>query len=142
MLGAFLASCVGSSPSVTLSGASINDTDGVSATAGIRFNSDGTIDKNEGGVYSQIGSTTDWIIPNGAASADYDVRYTTAASPNDFTAKAAAQNTWIDLGANREWSLTLSSPDTHLTGDITFEIRNPGGVTVATGVYSFTATVV
>ena len=120
---------------VTLSGASItHNGGGGGATAGIRFNADGTVDKREGGTYTQISSTTDWISPNGLATSDYEVRYTSASKA--FDTEAAAEDTWIALGSNREWNLSASGDVDGLT--CTFEIRI-GGVTQDTGAYSFTA---
>jgi hypothetical protein len=125
---------------VTLSGETIQDgvLDPANATAGIRFNTDGTIDKLVGVTYTQIDSATDWIIPNGQASIDFDVRFT--APTGTWTSEAAAVNTWIDLGTNREWYVQQTSPGTNSI-TCTFEIRDKAGTTVGSGVYLCDATV-
>jgi hypothetical protein len=95
---------------LTLSGGSAQDTDaGASATAGFRFNTDGTVDRLQGSSYTQISAATDWIIPNQAADSTY---------------------VWIDLGTNREYKLVNSGGDLK-SNTCDFEIRNDAGTTVA-----------
>lgn len=123
---------------VTVSGEAVNDSDSGGATGGIRFNSDGTIDKLEGASYSQIDSGTDWIIPNIAASGDFDVRCTNVSSgtSDDWTTEPAAEDVWINLGSDREWKMAVSAPfGLHdLTCD--FEVRYNGGAAEDTGTFT------
>ena len=127
---------------VTLSGESVS-VNGALADAGIRFNSDGTVDKVENGTYTQVDSSTDWIIPNGAASSLYDVRITNVVdiggSPEGFNhASAAAEDVWINLGANREWAVenvgTGGSSSVGYTFDV--EIRYNGGSVLDSASYT------
>jgi len=91
---------------VTLSGETISDIvdDPANAEVRIIFRADGTIDKYEGGVTTQIDAGTDWIIPNGAANAGYDVGYS-GLTGGVFTTESAAEDTTINLGADRTWVL-------------------------------------
>lgn len=128
---------------VTLSGQTISTTGTgqSSAYAGIRFNTDGTVDefKSHGaGSWVQIDSATDWIIPNAAASnATYHVRVQSTPPTDDFTTKPGANGTWFALtggsGANREWGVEDfdGAIETAVnTGNVTFEISDDGGSTV------------
>ena len=140
-----LAQMAGPNPLVTLSGQTVSDVEfGRVCTAGIRFNSDGTVDELVDSTYTQIDTTTDWIIPNAAASTDFDVRITSVtwnSSSTGFLTEAASEDTWIDLGSNREWS--VRDTDSSGSGDkdvqFTVEIRNGAGVTVDTGSYRLIA---
>jgi hypothetical protein len=116
---------------LTLSGGSAQDIDsGASATAGFRFNTDGTVDRLQGSSYTQISAATDWIIPNQAADSTYDVRITNIGVGDPFTDLAAAEDVWIDLGTNREYKLVNSGGDLK-SNTCDFEIRNDAGTTVA-----------
>lgn len=123
---------------VTLSGENVTDLSAGTSVAGIRVNADGTIDRYtaENG-YEQIDSSTDWIIPNGSASGDYDVRVTSVFPPGSFTSSPGTDGDWFALSSNREWllSLTGSSGD---SDEVTFtlEIRDGSDVTQDTGSYS------
>jgi hypothetical protein len=109
------------------------------STAGLRFNSDGTKDTNIDGAYSQSGASTDWIVPNGFASADYDIRYT-ALTGDALTSAPAAENVWIDLGSDRLFAVSRSSIGVS-TSTLTIEIRGPDGTTLDTCTQTFTAEV-
>jgi hypothetical protein len=120
----------------SITGFEITPTD---SYAGIRFNADGTVDQNIDQTYSSRSGSTDWIIPNGFASGDYDVRYT-AHTGTAFTTAAAAEDTWIALSAAREWTLIRSGLGIS-SCTATFQIRDPAGTTVASQVISFLAEV-
>lgn len=100
------------------------------ATCGFRFNSDGTVDKEEETVYSQVNNGTDWIIPNSDASTTYYIRATqisltaneTAASIFD-TLEGDVLSTWLTLGGaqTREWRLKVNSNSVG-SGDYTWVI--------------------
>ena len=124
---------------VTLSGEDIVDNDSGSAQVHIIFRADGTVDKKEGATTTQIDTGTDWVIPNVAANATYDVRFV-GLTGDAFTAEAASVNTWIDLGSDRTWSLEKSIPGGY-DNSVTFEIRGGGGTTLDTAVYTFTLVV-
>ena len=136
-----IAAAAGKGPLVTLSGETIIDGSTIRATtAGIRVGSNGIIEKLVNVTLTQIDSATDWIIPNNAASIDYDVRITNVVFTTGtvFSAAAAVEDTWIDLGTDRSWNVAdtdSSTPagDTFITFDL--QIRDPSGVTVASTEY-------
>lgn len=108
---------------VAISGESISGSD--ANPVGIRINTDGTIDSRANGSYTQIDSTTDWIIPNGAANSDYEVRITNVVwtQGSAFTTEAATEDTWIDMSAAREWSVTDTNPSSPGIQDVTFDLE-------------------
>jgi hypothetical protein len=126
---------------VTVSGElNINDASASrTCRAGIRVNSDGTIDKYLNSTYTQIDSSTDWIIPNGDADSTYDVRITNVvwAFGSSFDVEAAAEDAWIDLGFSREWSIEDSSSGGAGKKRVTFDvqIRKDAGAALDTGTY-------
>lgn len=128
-------------PTTTLSGEFVSAWElGAQSTAGIRFNSDGTVDKNDDGTYSQVDSATDWIIPNASAPSDYQIRVTATPPGNDFTSEPAVPGTWVTLDSNREWQVQTSSPSSFLdTGYFTVEIRKGSGPVEASGSYRLRA---
>ncbi len=108
-------------------------------SAGVRVNADGTVDGVtyiNGGAPNgiQVSAATDWIIPNAIANGDYDVRMVSPTGAA-LTTLAATENTWIALSADRLWSVERGSVGTSTAG-FGLEIRDPLGVTVATGTYS------
>ena len=133
-------------PFYTLSGATIQDsTTSRDAIAGVRVNPDGTVDKLINATYTQISVGTDWIIPNGFADADHDVRITNAVwtfpAAESFFFKSANEDAWVDLGTAREWIVkdTSSSPGGLKLVTFDIEIRDPAADTVATGSYTLDA---
>lgn len=117
---------------VNLDGESINSTGSGTRTAGLRVNSDGTVDKRIQTTYSQIDNATDWIIPNSASADDtYHVRMTVDAG-DAFT---SGPSSWVNVNTNPVWYLQDSAP---LTNTCTLEISNDGGSTTLTsGTYVF-----
>lgn len=111
------------------------------AIAGIRVNTDGTIDKRELGIYTQIDSATDWIIPNGAASSSYEFRITSVTFNigSVFFIQAAAANTWINMAAAREWTVQDANPfgDGEVDVDFLLEVRlGSSGSAITNGSYT------
>ena len=108
------------------------------SVAQLRFNMDGTVDENENlGGYVQIDPATDWIIPNNLASGQYEVRYTNL-TVGAFSAEAAAEDVWIDLSADRQWTISRAILGTStVTAD--FQIRRNGGAVLATAEYTLEA---
>jgi len=129
----------------TLTGDNINVTDGASpynTRSGIRVNADGTLDKafSVNGdllAYTQIDSATDWVIPNGAASADHDVRITAVTHNGHagWNASASEEDAWIDLGSDRLWDIQSSAEET-INTDFTLEIRDASAATVASTAFN------
>ena len=91
---------------VTLSGETIEHIvdDPFNAEVGIRFNADGTVDKNVGGSFSQIDSLTDWIIPNAGANAGYDLAYTDKTG-SAWNNEASPEDTTVNMGTDRVYRL-------------------------------------
>lgn len=86
-----------STGTVTVSGESIL----ASAASGpvnaqLLINTDGTLDKNDNGTVSQIDAGTDWIIPNSAASSDYEVRFTNLVG-TPAGATTLTENIWAPI---------------------------------------------
>lgn len=114
---------------VTLSGAVILGTGNPTGTAGLRVNSDGTIDRyrSQDGVWTQINASTDWIIPNSAASEKtYHVKYyaATGTSPS-----GSPLNTWLNVSTNPAWTLTTGTTASY---NGTLSISDDGGSTTLT----------
>lgn len=129
---------------VTVSGEYISDIGAASAcTAGVRFNSDGTVDKLVHGTWYQIDASTDWIDPNGDADSTYDVRITNVSwtAGSSFNVSAAAEDIWINLGSNREWSVidTNSGPAGIQNVSFTVEIRKDDGPVLDSATYTLVA---
>ena len=96
---------------------------GTGEVAGIRYNADGTVDNNIDGVYTQVNSSTDWIIPNSAASSAYQIR----ATLNSGDTPDGTLGSWLALSSNREWTLTS-------TGSCSLNIEiGYGGVAESSG---------
>ncbi len=133
-------SAMGRGAVVTLSGENIATVDGVTpynSQCGIRINTDGTIDSMKilnGGakVYTQLAAPTDWIAPNAAATSVYEVRVTSVTGT--FDAAAAADDVWIAISSNREWSIVKTDAGIE-TVDFDVEIRYASGAALAAGTY-------
>lgn len=120
---------------VTVSGQTVDASTAApgTATAGVRFNSDGTVDQRVQAAYSQIDSGTDWIIPNaaGAASGTY-IRATEVSASGSPLTKNGTMNTWTLLTSDQEWSAVRSGASVGTsTWTITIEIAaDSGGVDI------------
>jgi hypothetical protein len=133
---------VGPPGTVNLDGHTINDTRGSgTATAGIRFNTDGTVDRLIDATYTQIDAGTgDWLV-SGTNDNLWEVRFTNKVG-NAWNSQAAAENAWIAISAAREWYIQDTNPNEPTgTKDITcdFEIRYNGGTVLASAEYIFKA---
>jgi len=107
----------------------------------VRINTDGTVDKYLEPTYTQIDSSTDWIIPNGAASALYEVRITNIVDIGGDTLTwetgSAARDTWLAISSNLQWKVLAAGPggaDSH-GAQFDMEVRFNGGAVLATGAY-------
>ena len=93
---------------VTVSGEVIDDS-GVGARtyiARLRLLSTGTTDKRENTTTTQIDASTDWIIPNGAAPDDYEVRYVSHTGQALNGSTNLTENNWAALTSNAIMTLT------------------------------------
>lgn len=134
---------VATPPTLTLSGQTVINTGAGVQTSGIRVNSDGTVDENNNGVFTQIDTSTDWVVPVGFAPDDYEVRVAAAPPGDAFTNSPGADGTWFALTSNREWNVVEANPtvgSTLDTGNFTIEIRkgSSGGADVS-GTYNVQA---
>lgn len=132
----------GVSWTVNLDGQTISFSSTANRWAGVRINTDGTVDRRGGtsGNYVQIDSGTDWIIPNGSASSDFEVYCTVnSSSGSGLDAGSAATDTWLALSTNREWFCSRTTVGTD-SANLTISIRYNGGATLDSGTYALTAT--
>lgn len=120
---------------VTLSNNSVSVFDPNDGTAGFRFNSDGTVDRRQFFSYVQVFADTNWIIPNGEASADYEIR---ASILSGSISGGDALDTWLSLGSNREWYVSCSGNNI-VTATIVVSIRFDGGPVLAFASFSMEA---
>jgi hypothetical protein len=139
---------------VTLSDNTISHL-GTAATrsAGLRIHMDGTVTQLNTYLDISIAPTTDWIIPNGSASASYDVRITNlvwismdegfilspsgtdtfSRPPNPAWdgASDGDEDTWYDLGTDREWYMFDNDSTTGIgVQHATFNMQIRRGTTI------------
>ena len=139
MAGALAASGV-FVPSVNLDGQVVTNVDAPAPVlAGIRVKSDGTVERALDASWSQVDAATDWIIPNGAASGDYEVRATEIAQTGGAT-RSGTTGSWLALSSTRTWTIQKEIGTGTATWDLTLEIRK-GSTTLASGTYELTVTV-
>ena len=127
---------------VTLTDASISHvTPSPAAVALLTINTDGTVDKTEGVTVTQINPTTDWIIPNGLASSQYEVKWDviSGTSPNTKTTWPT-EATYFDLSTVRTIGHTLGTTAT-VGGVLRISIRRNGGAIIDTADFTFNAQV-
>ena len=124
------------SAQVTLSGGSASDLETApgTASAGFRINADGTVDREEGGVFTQISVLRDWIRPASAASGDYEVRCTIDSGDGPVNA-----GTWFALSSDVLFQIVQSGTGTK-SGTWTIEIRR-NSVIADSGSYTASAQV-
>lgn len=123
--GLLLLAAIGGSvpPTITVSGETVSEAAPGHAIAGIRFNSDGTVDGHSlvSGYY-QVDSGTDWRIPNGSG-AGYHVR----ATLDSGDTPTGTLSSWLALSTSREWYFDI------LTGskncNLTIAVSDDGGST-------------
>jgi len=142
-----VAAGVGSMGTVTVSGEAIAD---VNATpmVGVRFNTDGTIDKRTGTsgapTYTPIDTATDWIVPNSRASKrTFHVQATLNAESGGGT-KLGTLSSWLEVSTAREWSIErLSGAGSGTsTWDLDIAISDDAGsTTLDTGLFEMDAVI-
>lgn len=129
----------GGGGTVTLSGETVNR-DGTLDVVGIYVygsssGSQGQVDKREGSTYTQIDTTTDWVIPNSAAGDGYHIKCTITSDIGGdpgFTG-GSGTGSWLSLTGvtSRFWIAEPPGPYGADSKDITFtlEISDDGGST-------------
>lgn len=127
---------------ITISGEVVSVTGPAgSIVAGIRFNTDGSIDKRENSVYTQVDPGEYWSNePETGIGSNYDVRALSAGKTGTWSQAAEIDDTWIQISANREWVVLRFTAGTKQC-IATFEMRNTGsGSALDDAVYDCTAT--
>jgi hypothetical protein len=111
------------------------------AGAGIRFNTDGTIDREDDtNGFVAWNAATDWIIPRGGDASAYEVRCTNIAL-DTWSTEPAAEDAWVAISEARTWLFSVPAPlgEHSLTCD--FEIRTgSSGAAEDSGSFTFTVT--
>ncbi len=123
-------------PKVTVSGENVSVVHATGGQAGIEFNTDGTVDKNEDGPRTQVDVATDWIIPNAAAPDDYQIFATVTAGVDPDVAQSDAIDTWLVLTSQRKWSVDAITDKTQKDCTLDISIRKGTGPTLDTGSYN------
>lgn len=128
---------------VTLSGEAIADQAGGDRLyrAALVIRTDGTLDKIENTTTTQIDSGTDWIDPNGDASADFEFKYELDSGDALDVSSSVAASTWLavssDIFLEQRWAAGAGIGSKAST--ITVSVRFDGGSVIDTGVFTLTA---
>jgi len=107
-----------------------------SATAGIRFNSDGTLQTRANAAYTSVSG--EWLTPSGDGSA-YRVRATLSSGP--APSSGPALSTWHALTVNIEWSKLRSGIGSDADTVLFIEIDKGDGVVIDSATITLQATV-
>ncbi len=101
-----------------------------SGTAVWQFHIDGTVWKDGEGAAVQVNASTDWVIPNGAASGQYDLKWDQVSgdAPTNSVGNIA-ENTWTALSS--QINVGAFAGGSYETGIVTVSIRFNGGATLA-----------
>jgi hypothetical protein len=103
--------------------------------AGVRFNSDGSIDE-QGAAISTFGQINagEWQEDEPSSiGADFDIRCTVI-NDGAWDTEAQTLNVWINLGTNRLWGVNIlnSNSPTLATCNADFEIRDAATLAILT----------
>jgi hypothetical protein len=113
------------------------------STVGIRFNTDGTVEKrqttNGGTTWTSHGT---WIDPASAITGNEEVRFTNfnGTGGGDWTSEAAADDTWVAISATRTWEMNETTSNS-LSFTCDFEVRDTS-TSRATGSQSYQFSIV
>ena len=128
---------------VTLSGEIVTDDTGLKV--GIRFAAGGVVSKLIGGVYTQVDTGTDWIIPQADAPDLFELMtdnwVDTGGAGDGFEDEAAASGVWVPMASSRLWSVLAAGIGGSNSNGMDFDahIRWNGGATLDSGAYSVTS---
>lgn len=135
-----------SSDTVTVSGENITDfrTSPTDSYARLKVDDDGNMYKSTdtgSASWSQIDSSTDWIVPEASSPGLYEVRFTGAS--NTPTSSTAAEDTWHSLSSGDFIIYNSETTNGTATKSTTFtiEIRYNGGSVLDSASYTLTAEV-
>jgi hypothetical protein len=104
---------------------------------GFEWRTDGTL-YNDGG--TQVNSSTDWIIPNGAASGDYEIRFTEVSADANWAYSSITPDgtTWYALSSQRNLK-GGSTNGNDASCVVTAEIRFDGGAALDSANFTINA---
>ena len=133
---------VGAHITYTLSGGTYVHENTGDATCGVRVNTDATIDKLEGAVYTQVDTATDWAIPNDTAAAtDHWVRFERISG--DTSGFTGTLSTWLKVtgGSSSNRQISYSNSSGILVGIYSIEIAtDSGGTNIVAGPVNYSIT--
>lgn len=105
--GSAAASGGGGGNTLALTTLSASDTDDVSASAGIRFMTDGNIEEQNNGIWADQNPSTEWIDSLiGESSSDYEAKYDHVTGTAPAHTGFSGENTYTTISATLTWSLT------------------------------------
>lgn len=123
---------------VTLTNQNIQSLGSGTQQAGWRLNTNGTADKYTTALgWVQVSASTDWIIPNAAASDDtYELYVTNSGDP----LSGGTTGSWLPLTSQQSfWIIDSASTGGSEQAILAVSIRKNGGATVATGTITLEA---
>lgn len=125
---------------VTVSGEVITDTGAGARTyrAAAVFRTGGTVDKIVNTTTTQIDNSTDWLIPNGDAPADYEVKYDLISGPALDGSTSLADGVWGALTADKFFEQRRTAIGSS-SSTITISVRKGSGSVLDSATYVLTA---
>ena len=115
------AAASGSSSTITAAATVASDFGVGSASAGIRYNPNGSYERVIGASASFEGF---WVSPTTAGS-EWEIRATVASG----VTPSGTVNAWLALSSSRTWSVSVTGSGTSETCNLTLEFRRVGGST-------------
>lgn len=113
-------------PTLSLAGGTLSSAYNQSANAEkwLKVDNDGKLyEQDNASGYTQIESTTAWIIPNSASPDDYEVRYTNATGDTSDITATTAEDTWYTLSSG-DWTIRVTDTTTTFGGkSVTFDLE-------------------
>jgi len=103
----------------------------------LEVRTDGTLWKREGGTPTQLNSSTDWVVPNGSADSNFDVKWVDLSGDGANSGNMSADSdTWLAVSTMK--SIGFEDSVTSLReGVITLSIRRNDGAVIDTGNFEF-----
>lgn len=114
---------------------------GANALAYMIWNADGTRDdKDNSNSAVQVLSSTDWIIPNSAASSSYRIRHSSESGDTGSFFSYGSINTWYAISGSRTYYVVDTTPGPGSKScNFTIEIDKGSGTALDTGLCTCTA---